>query len=1790
VEIPARQDESSRRWLAWAASAGLEPHAEVAARAAIDLLRTGASVAAAIAAAHIAASRGDVTHRAQLQAELDWIRSVLEDLQRQQVPAWLVDRYRARHGAVWNAFQLATNLEAQAAAQRLAHEATELRRYNEEAKAHAEAQAQEQAARPLREHTEREALKQRVAATGQPEQSAPVAYAHPSAPAAPSRPPKPPPPPRPSLQEFLSEHSILIVSYTGAFLLFIATLLFELYTIKLNGGLRFAGVLGLDAIFALAGVACLRSRRLRLVGQTYVAIFALLAPLVFIAAYVFLDMHAKGISTDLAFLVAGAACCALYIVLTLRLRLHAYGVLALLALPVAWLGAVDLLELDRWRGPALSPLTLVYTLVLFESPKIRIAGDRFSRFALPFVHAAAALAVGFTAYSLAIVSDAWFPWVAASTLAGLALSYVTFRALGGPRYGSVLALAAVGLAALAAAHDSDLGVWRAAALSPLVAIYTVVQLRPSWFGPRARLFSDDARWFVHTAALVVLSGVLVELAQAFDWIRWAAVAALSGVAAGYVLNRLLGGKEIEAVAGQTAFGLAWVAVVHDAGLGAWGGVTVAPLLAVYAYAGSRSFSRFSAYFVHAAAIAAIVTLSAGTSSIVLWPAAATFAGLTAGYVMHRLLGGHEPSGTLSLVALGFAWFAAVEAVHLGSWNAVALAPLGAAYAFIASRRLSIIPRTAPYFIHVAFAGGVFLLVANMSERGLWLPYVVAVTAAAYLVAYLVDIAFNRRQESAIVALTLFGVAWISLTDALHLGWWRGAAISPLVALYAVVAFRGERVGEVGRSLSRNARWLAHTAAAAALLLAFGDMYAAGHWIAWTGSLTLVGITAGYLLFALLGVAVEGAVLAQLAFGIAWTLTSTDLHLGVWRGASLTLLVGLYGLIAYRGGRVGRAGSAFARYASPRIHGAAAVGLALTAYSVVSARAWLPWSVTAMFAGLALAYFFICLLGGPVETALISLAAFGLAWTGAAHDLGLAQWRSSAVALLPALYSLAAFRGARFGAAGSKFARHATLFIHGGGALALAILMLELAHAETWISWAAAATFAILAGSYLMACALGGGVEMAILFKVGLGLAWIAGAHDLVPGAWWPAAVAPLVALYAVIAFRGSRSGRLGEKLAQLAPEFVDVSALAVVVLTLLEIGLAHAWLPWAVTTAAIAVGAGYVLYCWLGGEWEGAVLGLAFLLVGWGGLAQDLHLGSWRGSAVAAAGFVLAWIAFRAHRLGRVGTLFSRWSDPYVHIAAGLGIAWVAFDPSSFIADRPMAAVLAITASVYGAYTWLSGRQPALLVTAVAVTGGALFESRALGLSSAYVATELTLLAVIGAGVAHVTNDRILTVGLRFWMVVQLLGVAGLNPTQHWVEAADLLLAAAVVAWVARDSRTPAWLLFAAGLFIVDWYRLAQTVLPRPAEVTFDTLVRIYSPLPVLLGLVGLGLRSAAGRRWAWPLYLYTACLALALFFGALSNGQFEQAGLALLAYSVILYATGAIEGYWPAAVSGGFTTAAGLGLLLYASAAAPEWYPAAGFATSAVLYALQVPWERRFARTSAWIQSHRVTGLGGAAVSSLSSFAFTSLVAAHSWGALAAAAGLLGFGVLVVIDGRRHGRPEFDYAGATLMSLAGLWIAFYFGATNLEWYVILPGAVVIASGVRLPYDQLVKLDRKRLIAQILTGAGMVLILGTSAVLTVLEPPSAWLYTSALVVESVAAVLAGIGFRNRVLLIGGNAGVAISALRAIFVGITQGWLPVWAVFFVVSMLLLGLGAALALLRDRLPEARLKFGDTWHNWN
>jgi hypothetical protein len=1795
-------DESRRKWFEWANGQQLQPNAVVAANTALELLSTGATAAAAAAAGFIAASRGTMEHVNLLKAEATWIESVVEDLKRQKAdaPASLIARYQARHDAVDGAMRLYWSPTAQAAKQvasrpagEIAQEAEAQRRRNEEARLTAEAQARIRVDEDLRQKRADQEWERRVAnvpETAAPSAVTPIAPA-PSRPARPPKPPSPPRPPRPSLQEFLSENSILVVSYMGAFLLFVATLLFELYTIKLAGELRFGGVLGLDLIFAAAGVGGLRSKRLRIVGQTYVAIFALLAPLVFVAAYVFLDLHAKGITMDLAFAVSGFACCVLYVALTLRLRVHAYGVLAMLALPVAWFGTADLLNLGVWRGPAFSLLPIVYTLVLFESPRLKVAGDRFSRFALPFVHASAGVALALTIYSLATSDTGWVRWVFASTALGLTVAYTAFRALGGARYGSALAQSALVLAASAAILDSSFGVWRATALSPLVVFFTVVQLRPPWLGPRAQRFAQDARIFVHISAAVVLMALLAELVRMVEWIPWAVAIALAAVAAGYALNRRLGGREPEAIAALASIGAAWTAGVHDIGLADWGAVAITPLLLVYAVAGRRAFSAYADYFVHAGALTAVIFLFLSSPGFVPrdWAIAATFGGLTVGYGAHRVLGAREPSGSFALASFVVTWVMVVDALGVSPWRGPALAPLAVILSVLASRKWRFIPASTQYFTHATLLVALGLVAVDMERAGTWMPAVGVAAAAPFGLAYLVDLTLRRREESAIIALVLLGTAWVCGADALHLGIWRGAAIAPLAVVYAVIESRGARFGPIGELLARYTRYLTHAATAAALAFAFGDMIAAGHWIVWTGSVTVAVITAAYLVSAVLGRSLDSALVAQVAFGAAWSLISTDLNLGEWRGPSLTALVAVYGLVTYRGKRLGPLGGLFARYGVYRAHAAAGLALIFTGYSVGAADAWLTGSITATFLGLAIAYGLICFIGGPLEMAVLALAAFGLAWAAASHDLRLGQWRPTAIALLPAMYAAITYRGQLLGDAGRKFARHGVLFIYAGGGLAFLVLFYVLLAAGVWLPWVAASMFGVLAASYLFAVWLGGGAELGLLFKTAFGLAWVAATFDLVPAAWWPASVAPLVALYTVAAYRGAMARRVGVTIGELAMPFVHIAAGTVVLLAVIETARAGAWLPWSVTVAAFAVSASYFLYSVLSGEVEGPISSMAVLVIGWAGLGQDLNLNSWRGTFLAALGLVFASTTFRGRRLGRAGALFADWSEWFVHAVAVLGLGWVVLDPSHFAASGPVAAVLGMIAVVYALYAWLSGRQPALLVTASAVTLSAVFEINALGLDLAYTSAALTVLAGIGAAVTHFTRDRFFRAGLYVLLVLQLASVATLNPAEHLTEAASLLVATAIVAWVARDSKVSAWLLFTCALFAVDWYWLAQS-LPRPPSLTDGSWVAVYGPLPLVFGLVALGLRSLGGRGWAWPLYGFAGAGTVVVSIGALLYGYFELAGALILAYSALLYATSAVEKFWEGAVAAGLSTAFGFWLLLYAAQAAMEWYPAATFGTSALLYALQVPWEVRFARTSDWVQSHRLTGLGGAAISALSSFAFFGLLKPHDWGALAAAAGLIGFGALVIVDGRRHGRPELDYLGAVLMSLAGLWFAFYLGAQSLEWYVILPGAFIVASGVRLPYDDRVRLPNLRLIARILTGAGMFLILGTSAVLTVLEPPNAWLYTSALVVEGVVAVLAGIGFKNRVLLIGGSAGIGISALRAIFVGLTQGWLPVWVVFFVVSIILLGLGAALALMRDRLPQARTRFGETWRDWN
>ena len=59
-------------------------------------------------------------------------------------------------------------------------------------------------------------------------------------------------------------------------------------------GATLTGVLALNLIFGAAGYLCFSRPKLRLVGQTYLAIFALMVPLTVAAAWVFLTLERRG--------------------------------------------------------------------------------------------------------------------------------------------------------------------------------------------------------------------------------------------------------------------------------------------------------------------------------------------------------------------------------------------------------------------------------------------------------------------------------------------------------------------------------------------------------------------------------------------------------------------------------------------------------------------------------------------------------------------------------------------------------------------------------------------------------------------------------------------------------------------------------------------------------------------------------------------------------------------------------------------------------------------------------------------------------------------------------------------------------------------------------------------------------------------------------------------------------------------------------------------------------------------------------------------------------------------------------------------------------------------------------------------------------------------------------------------------------------------------------------------------------------------------------------------------------
>jgi hypothetical protein len=138
-----------------------------------------------------------------------------------------------------------------------------------------------------------------------------------------------------SWSAFFADQSIAIMAYIGAFLLLIATLIFEIGRWQaLGNSVKLAVVVVVYLLFGGLGQWLRRVPRLRTVGGAYLMVFALLTPLVALAVYLF-ALRGQNISISGVICLSACYATAIYLVLALQTKLSAYSYFAWIALAVA---------------------------------------------------------------------------------------------------------------------------------------------------------------------------------------------------------------------------------------------------------------------------------------------------------------------------------------------------------------------------------------------------------------------------------------------------------------------------------------------------------------------------------------------------------------------------------------------------------------------------------------------------------------------------------------------------------------------------------------------------------------------------------------------------------------------------------------------------------------------------------------------------------------------------------------------------------------------------------------------------------------------------------------------------------------------------------------------------------------------------------------------------------------------------------------------------------------------------------------------------------------------------------------------------------------------------------------------------------------------------------------------------------------------------------------------------------------------------------------------------------------
>jgi hypothetical protein len=311
----------------------------------------------------------------------------------------------------------------------------------------------------------------------------------------------------------------------------------------------------------------------------------------------------------------------------------------------------------------------------------------------------------------------------------------------------------------------------------------------------------------------------------------------------------------------------------------------------------------------------------------------------------------------------------------------------------------------------------------------------------------------------------------------------------------------------------------------------------------------------------------------------------------------------------------------------------------------------------------------------------------------------------------------------------------------------------------------------------------------------------------------------------------------------------------------------------------------------------------------------------------------------------------------------------------------------------------------------------------------------------------------------------------------------------------------------------------------------------------------------------------------------AASQNDPALGGRALIVFAGVAYVAAALDRWWPGVLAAILAAAAAVLLLLGGAASAPHWYPLAMTAVPILIYGAHRAWGK-----SDLARTHRYSALAIVGLTAVSSFTVPDFWQKSSLGSVASLAPLIGTAALMLLDGRLYNRPLLDYVAPVTASLGGFWIARYLGIDNIQANVALPGAVLIAAGLIAPQDA--RRPASLIVCRAAIVAGAVALMGVSVFQSITDNAAA-AYITLLVVETVVALLVGIGMRSRTLVLAGSGGLAVGALRALFLILAS--VQVYVVFGVIAILLLVIAGVLAATRDRMATARSAVARSWEEW-